>query len=198
MISALPDAPEGSVTHLSRYTVGDFPSDSAILCRNNAPLAAFATALLARNVACHIVGNDLRVSLEKLLDRFASTNASLRVALQGFKLSEMRRAKTEAKRVAVADRCDALLALANGCPTIDSIKSRLVRIFANGPGITLSTIHRAKGLEWPTVFLLDWHLAAPRVSDPLADRIQSRNLQYVAVTRAKLHLVYINSDDWKI
>jgi DNA helicase-2/ATP-dependent DNA helicase PcrA len=71
--------------------------------------------------------------------------------------------------------------------------------------VTLSSVHQAKGLEWPHVFVV-W-LAEGRFPSELALREangveEERRLFYVAVTRAKdtLHLVHPNiarHSDWR-
>lgn len=58
--------------------------------------------------------------------------------------------------------------------------------------VVLSTIHAAKGLEWPHVFLIGWEeelLPHRRTmqGDP-SEFAEERRLAYVAVTRAKAHL----------
>lgn len=60
---------------------------------------------------------------------------------------------------------------------------------ADAPLVTLCTAHRAKGLEWPWVYLMD---DFPDVLSPDLDaeaRDQEINLLYVAATRAQEHLV---------
>ncbi|WP_181422098.1 3'-5' exonuclease [Halomonas sp. LBP4] len=60
---------------------------------------------------------------------------------------------------------------------------------ADAPMVTLCTAHRAKGLEWPWVYLMD---DFPDVLSPDLDaeaRDQEINLLYVAATRAQEHLV---------
>ncbi len=61
-------------------------------------------------------------------------------------------------------------------------------------GVRLSTIHQAKGLEWPVVFLL-WvnegmFPSARVVADSPEAEAEERRLFYVAVTRAKDELVF--------
>ena len=56
------------------------------------------------------------------------------------------------------------------------------------PTIKLSTVHQAKGLEWPVVFLLwmnDGMFPAQRSLDDHATEAEERRLFYVATTRAK-------------
>lgn len=65
-----------------------------------------------------------------------------------------------------------------------------------GPGVTLMTVHSAKGLEWDTVFTtgLEQYLF-PHITEGYqteTEREEERRLMYVAVTRAKrkLYLSY--------
>jgi DNA helicase-2/ATP-dependent DNA helicase PcrA len=66
------------------------------------------------------------------------------------------------------------------------------------PQVTLSTIHQAKGLEWPIVFiphLIDGAFPLAASSSSLADIEEERRLLYVAITRARdaLFLCYPQS-----
>jgi DNA helicase-2/ATP-dependent DNA helicase PcrA len=64
--------------------------------------------------------------------------------------------------------------------------------------VTLSTVHKAKGLEFPTVFILDFDKYMPsKYAKRPWQIVQETNLIYVAITRAMERLVYINSDSWK-
>jgi DNA helicase-2/ATP-dependent DNA helicase PcrA len=58
---------------------------------------------------------------------------------------------------------------------------------ATGGGVTLTTLHAAKGLEWGTVFVIGAHEGnMPFVyRDTATDHDEERRLFYVAVTRAK-------------
>ncbi len=61
--------------------------------------------------------------------------------------------------------------------------------------VTLSTIHQAKGLEWPVVFVIglaDGQFPNAKAFDKPSDLEEERRLFYVAVTRAQddLYLVY--------
>ena len=60
-----------------------------------------------------------------------------------------------------------------------------------GDGVTLSTIHRAKGLEWDAVFipmLEEGNLPIRQATDGAA-LAEERRLLYVAITRARRHLL---------
>jgi superfamily I DNA/RNA helicase len=64
----------------------------------------------------------------------------------------------------------------------------------DGGGVTLATVHKAKGMEYNRVFVLDAHelMPCPWAKRP-SDASQELNLCYVAATRAKRELYYIES-----
>lgn len=64
----------------------------------------------------------------------------------------------------------------------------------SGKAVTLSTMHRAKGLEWDTVFIIDCcHGSAPiSKAKSKAEIEEERRLFYVAATRAREALYLLN------
>ena len=74
--------------------------------------------------------------------------------------------------------------------SIDELLKRLRSLFRDeAGGVTLSTIHKAKGLEWQRVFVLREGLRRSRISERQAR--EEDNLRYVAFTRARESLVLL-------
>jgi DNA helicase-2/ATP-dependent DNA helicase PcrA len=186
------------------------PGDT-VLCRNNAPLVALAFRCIRERVGVNLLGRDIGRALGTII-KAISPNGDLSLPLDIFiqkltewqmiELTKARAKDDEAKAEAVNDRAESLFAIIEGNPTArcaQDILNATAALFDKQTGmVTLSTIHKAKGLEWDRVYFLDsWRLpskfalAAKQAGNPEPLR-QEDNLAYVAVTRAKHELIYID------
>ena len=90
-----------------------------------------------------------------------------------------------------------------GAEPVKNLIDEIAKLFtdADGGQLTLSTIHRAKGLEFDKVFFLNAHFldGDTRKGKKMIEwEVQQRaNLKYVAITRAKRELIYITSEELK-
>ncbi len=106
----------------------------------------------------------------------------------------------DAKADAAHDKGHSLLAVIDSAQNVfnrGGLLARLDEIFNNSHGlVTLSTIHKVKGLEYDLVVFLDpWRIPSKRsLDDPHAYQ-QEMNLKYVGETRAKKVLVHANAED---
>jgi ATP-dependent DNA helicase UvrD/PcrA len=201
--------PEGRVERLSLYSAETFIKGSAILCRNTAPLVGFCYALLQRDVPCKILGRDIGAQLATLVKKLRAINLDdFLDKLATWQARETERAHKEDRSPEhYNDQAECLRFFVNSLDedsrTVDSLLAKIELMFtdeANGESksrVTLSTIHKAKGLEFPVVFLLDWGLLPSRYAEQEWQQRQERNLQYVAITRSMDKLYYINSEHWK-
>jgi superfamily I DNA/RNA helicase len=57
--------------------------------------------------------------------------------------------------------------------------------------VTLSTVHKAKGLEAENVFILDVSKMPHPMAKTESQKIQELNLKYVALTRSKSYLGFV-------
>lgn len=101
----------------------------------------------------------------------------------------------------IRDQSDSLRAVAEGASakTVKNLLSALENLFDRSEGlITLSSIHRAKGLEWDCVIHLDpWRIPSKwALRDPVQME-QEKNLLYVAETRTKHSLFNLNLEDFQ-
>jgi len=188
--------------------IQDFLPGDAILCRLTRPVVAAAFALIRRRVACHVLGRDIGKGLVDLARR--SKRDSVRDLLdwlddyQRREGERLRRKQKFAQAGLMDDRCETLrcfCAEVDENATVAEVVRMVEGLFSDGNGgmaqmVTLATCHKAKGLEFDRVFILDAGQWMPcpwsRQGWELA---QERNIQYVAATRAKHELRYIKSSD---
>jgi len=172
---------------------------NAILCRKNAPLTSLAFRLLRANIPCRIEGHDIGQQLTHLCKKFKPTDKtnltqSLRKHLteQSCKLSPYKFSILEDKISCITS----VLAMPE-ILSVEDFYKKIELLFSDydpnlPPRLTLSSIHKSKGLEWPTVYLLGRNLwqPSPFASQPwMLD--QETNLTYVAITRAKVNLIEV-------
>lgn len=204
MIQSHPSAPLGSVTTLPSYSPPDFSPSDAILCRNTAPLITLAFGFITRSVGVHVLGREIGTGLVALVRACKATNIEeLEVKLINRRTREVVKARATGSESAVAaieDRYDCLNIFLQNEDTVEGLCDSILSLFDDSARglLTLSTIHKAKGLEWDRVFFLDFHTLLPsKWAKQPWQQAQEKNLQYVAVTRAKLDLVFITSNTWK-
>jgi superfamily I DNA/RNA helicase len=191
------------VKALSDYVPEDFSPQAAILCRNTAPLVSFAFSLIRRNVGCRVLGREIGQGLIQIIKKLEAkdlNDLSNRLALyQSREVARFERRGEEASADAVRDRCLCIDLFISVSDSITNLIQRITLLFDDSTKgiLTLATIHKSKGLEWPMVFLLDWDLCPSKFAKLEWQKVQERNLQYVAVTRAKLDLRFIKSNSWR-
>lgn len=202
------DADEGTVSSLPYEKFEDLlltnPPDDlqshAILCRKNAPLMRLAFRLSAKGTKCRMEGRDIGKSLIYFARKFKpNTPGELGIFLS----QHLREQAQKLSPLALATLQDKVECLLIGCQNSTSIKSLfqyIESIFSDSTSthastLTLCSVHKSKGLEWPTVYILGENLWMP---SPLAKTKtaleQENNLIYVARTRAMHTLTSITMD----
>lgn len=180
----------------------DFEPTDVILCRVNKPLVALAFRLIRLRVPCRIAGRDIGKGLVDLVNKMkASDIPELCDRLESWQARETKRAKGDQAKIASArDKVDTINVFVDAIgpdATVADLTRSIEGMFTdNNTGmLTLSSIHKAKGLEWDRVFVLD---AQEHMPSPWArtewQREQEVNLMYVAATRARRELRYIQSE----
>jgi len=132
-----------------------------------------------------------KVTEEGLMSRLAHY-----FEMQSKKLSDE---KYERKLEALQQNCECVEVIATRIndDKVSSVVEEIDKLFTEEPTpgvISLSTIHRAKGLEWDVVFILRPDLLPhPRAEGKPEEEQQERNCCYVAATRARHRLYYVSN-----
>jgi len=176
---------------------------SAILCRKNAPLISLAFKLLNARIPCRIEGKDIGQELIRFCKKFKPVDKpSLTQALRKH-LTDPSLKLPAYKLEQLQDKISAITSVLT-LPHVTSLTlfyQTLETLFSDydpkaPPKLTLSSIHKSKGLEWPTVYLLGrnaW-MPSPFATQPWMQE-QETNLTYVAITRAMKKLVEVHVEE---
>ncbi|MEO5986968.1 MAG: ATP-dependent DNA helicase UvrD2 [Candidatus Limnocylindria bacterium] len=208
------DVEEAAVVARIRQLLAEGVTDRemAILVRTNAQLVAWESALTAAGVGFTIRGlrffarPDVRAARAALRPGTSGTPA--RVAVRawrrdlGFDEADPPAGGSGAEARDRHAALSTLLAMARELErerpgaSVDDFLADLTRrdgaeADAGGTGVTLSTLHRAKGLEWDAVFLpsLEEGILPIRQATEPEELAEERRLLYVGITRARRHLV---------
>jgi superfamily I DNA/RNA helicase len=179
----------------------------AILCRNNAPLMACALRIIRSGVGCTVLGSELGKGLvnlsKKIVESDSMPSPSAMEKINNWASNEVAKALANGKEShadLITDKAECLRAVITECKTIGEARSILETMFSkDNLRITLSTGHKAKGLEWPTVIHLDpWRIPSKFAKKPgnTVALEQDLNLRYVIETRAQEKLILANLEDF--
>ncbi len=214
---AFPTNPEGKIRHMAydEKSAGDLGRDlysrhaesgDMVLCRTNAPLVSQCFRFLKAGKKAQIQGRDIGAGLVSTVNKMkAATVPELVGKVSDWVHAEI--AKERAKRnpnenriIGIQDRGSCITCFTEGVTTVDGVIEKIKSIFTDDkklPGIRLSSVHKAKGLESRRVFILEPKGAS--MPHPMAKSDwqvgQEWNIRYVAITRAIEELVYVSQSD---
>lgn len=221
VIEAAPNAIEGEVVTHDKFNHTLFVPGDMVVCRNNAPTVKMAFKLIRNRVPVVVKGRDIGKDLIGLINKLVGKKrrGSPEVSFEGVSVADLTKALTEW----LARQTEAVLAAdPDDQAGVDRLRDRhdTIRVFIedNTDGrvetvltdieqmfsdnfdpktyVVLSSMHKSKGLEADRVFILDQHLMFPRWIVPGTwQEVQEKNLQFVAYTRAKTYLGFIQSDN---
>ena len=199
-------------------SLSDIEDGDMILCRNNAPLIQVYTEFLKLGKKAFIRGKDVGANLKTLVKSIKQEkiNADCREDGLFVRLYDdlfvtrnniMERSGVDAKAAMTSpiiesklDMIKALEILSEGANTTDELIAKIDDIFPKKDkkeGIALSTIHKAKGLEAENVYIACNSLMPSASAKKDWEIRQEHNLIYVAYTRAKNILGFIDEKDFK-
>ena len=180
-----------------------------VLCRTTAPLVTSAYRLIAQGRRAVVLGREIGqglISLVKKMGLHENADVDLAVAkIDAWCLKEVaRHVDREDRQEAARDRAECIRVLADMLPEtarrISDLYAAIERIFSDtqaAGGVTLSTIHKSKGLEWDEVTILNWSKMPASWARREWQRKQELHCAYVAVTRARCRLVLCDAEDFE-
>lgn len=207
------NAEEGEV--LNNVFTREFQDGDMVLSRSKAPLFKLYVKLLKKGINCYIKGKDIGENLRLLIDGVEYTedfgrdltHDGLFSRLYDRMLSERNRqmiqndldkydAALTRPVLALYDSINALHTLSTVCENTTQLIEKIDEIFnQETEGICLSTIHKAKGLEANNVYIICINTMPPKRTKRDWEMIQEENLIYVAYTRAKHRLGFVNEQE---
>ena len=199
------DAPEGRVIDIyDDALTNEVKEGDLILCRKNAPLIRLCIKLIGLQIPARMRGRDIGKELANLAFKIANRDPlfiykNFGKAVESYRQEQMikleSRENTERQQESLQDKCAALMACFDGfnAKSIEDLAAKIEGLFSDyKPSITLSTIHRAKGLESNRVLILEpQNLPMKWKNQSDEEKQQEQNIKYVALTRAKSDLIFV-------
>lgn len=173
-----------------------------VICRNLKPLVETYMWLTKNRVKSVVRGSDIGSGLIALIDKTsAKTIGSLMQRLDNekdellHKLENkgIRKPALHPKMEILQQNIDVISVLSEGLTDVESLRRMIRGIFRDDvSGVVLSTIHKAKGLENDRIFFAVPELIPSKYATQEWQLEQEQNLKYVAITRAKSELIYVD------
>lgn len=203
-IEARDNAPDGIIEHISEQDLHRHlqPND-LVLCRLTAPLIDACLELIARGTPATVRGRDIGKQLTKIVDQ-ATDNGDKSWEhfiwhLDAYHAEQAAKSSDDDEKLqSLEDRVNAVRRCYQEwqSTSAETFKSRLEGLFNDKNSIiTLSTIHRAKGLEAERVFVLRPDKLPLQLRNPQQWQTEQEwNLRYVALTRSKHYLCFVHQE----
>jgi len=199
-------------------SINDASDGDMILCRNNAPLLQVYNEFLKLGKKAYIRGKDIGANLKIAVKSTKQDSINVDCMKDGVfvrlyddvfktrnKIMEKYAvdAKTAMKSAVIDNKLDiikALEVLSEGLNTSKELIEKIDSIFSGDKkkeGVSLSTIHKAKGLEADNIFIVCRSLMPSKSAKKDWEISQEHNLEYVAYTRAKKNLCFVDEKDFQ-
>jgi superfamily I DNA/RNA helicase len=209
-IEASPNANEGNIELITVDRLCEIATaKDLIICRSTAPLIELAFYLIKKGIPAKVKGKDIAKSLIGLANNISKIPGFDFDNFEDFaEIYKSKQIKKAAKNPSMAasiqdllDKIDCLKQFLKNigitCYSVSDFQFKLEGLFTDDSNtITLSTVHRAKGLEAENVFIIrsdkmplvwqnqqEWQLQ------------QEVNLQYVAYTRSTNNLYFVKNHE---
>lgn len=174
--------------------------NSMVVCRNSKPLIDLYFELLSLKKNVYIKGEDILTGIVRFLRPYGNHIHETAKNEMIYKMEELTKDTTDAGKIKLyffKEDFDKYVKLSQHLAvqyeTVDSLLNKIKTLFTDKKNaIMLCTIHKSKGLENDVVYILNENLIPSRFAKSKEQLKQEMNLKYVARTRAKKELYYLN------
>jgi DNA helicase-2/ATP-dependent DNA helicase PcrA len=177
----------------------DVKPNSMVICRNTSPLIKLFFELISLGKPAYIKGEDIIGSITKFLKPYSNMSLVRATMEMEEKLATLvnEEGADSYPVFKFKENLDnfklTALNLADNNGTVKGLLLEIERIFeVKQNAITLCTIHKSKGLEADVVYILNEELIPSKFAVSPQQRLQEKNLKYVARTRAKKEMYYLS------
>lgn len=196
-------APNASQGHVSIETEPqNIKPNSMVICRNTAPIFDLYFTLLGLGKPCYINGADLMGSLVKFIKPYIRETIYSASREMSYKLEDLaKKMEKDEDRIRyfvfkenVKIFTEITKHVCKPSDSIDHLLTELRKLFENQENaIMLCTIHKSKGLEADVVYIINESTTIPSKFAKSTEQLkQEKNLKYVARTRAKKEMYFLN------
>ena len=180
--------------------VNDVKPDSMIICRNTSPIIKLYFQLLGLGIPSYIKGDDILASINRFLKPYANYSVGGTRLELGYELDKLQKDRSDKGRMKLYifkenyTNFNALVAnMSTDYEIIKVLMEKVKNLFKiKDKAAMLCTIHKAKGLESNVVYILNENLIPSKFATSPEQMVQEQNLKYVARSRAKKELYYLN------
>jgi DNA helicase-2/ATP-dependent DNA helicase PcrA len=209
------DGRKGVIEEVSN--IDEIKDGDMVLCRTNAPLMQIYNTFIKEGKKCFVRGKDIGNNLKQLVKSTKKENLGNDLKTDGVFVRLYNRLFESRDNLMIHSNIDyetamqssiitnfldmirALEVLSEGLNNATELIDRISEVFSDRKknGISLSTIHKAKGLEADRVFIACKSLMPSKSAKKDWELNQEYNLMYVAYTRAKNMLGFLDETDFK-
>ena len=197
--------------------LSEIHDEDMVLCRNNAPLMKVYVDFIKQGKKCFIRGKDIGLNLKNMVKRTGIEVLNKNIQNDGVfarlydsvfdnineLMGKYNISYSDAIESSIVsnklDMIKALEILSDDITTAKELIDKISAIFSDRKkgGISLSTIHKAKGLEADNVYIACRELMPSSKAKKDWEIRQEYNLMYVAYTRPKNVLGFIDSKEFE-
>lgn len=198
------NAIDGEIIYNSSYL--DLKDNDMVICRITLPLVKLYMKLIKENITAYIKGTDIGINLLELIDKIDDEDISkFKIKLDDILTNYVANNVSHDSLITdvidsqeyndLIDKIDCIKYMCEqNVETKTDLVNKITSIFSDETkkGVCLSTIHKAKGLEADNVYILEKELMPSKFCKQDWEKQQEQNLIYVAYTRAKNKLCFLN------